>query len=193
LPPLQKAKKELANRNTAKLNQTLYFTLSIHSFYILLRILLFRSTLTTRSLILYVLLSAPSLLIQFWFEKIGRPKYTSPTSTSPTSAGDLRTAGEDLDAKGLTEFLWDILYWTWGCVVLAAALGDSAWWLFIVVPGYAVYLGYTTFMGAKQGMAGFAGQQPGGGDDGAQGGSSSGTSKRQAKMEKRGGQRVAYR
>jgi hypothetical protein len=100
----------------------------------------------------------------------------------------LRSAGENLDAKGLTEFLWDILYWTWGCIVFAAAFGDQAWWLYVIVPAYAVYLGYTTFVGAKQGMAGLAGQA----EDGAQG-ASSGTSKRQAKMQKRGGQRVAYR
>lgn len=74
-------------------------------------------------------------------------------------------------------------------MVLAAGVGDRAWWLFIVIPAYAVYLGYTTFMGAKQGMAGLAGPA---GEDGAQG-QTSGTSKRQAKLEKRGGQRVAYR
>jgi hypothetical protein len=45
----------------------------------------------------------------------------------------LRKSGEDLDAKGLTEFLWDILYWTYGCIAFAAVLGDRAWWLFVCV------------------------------------------------------------
>ena len=186
---LKKAKKELAARNTAKLNQTLYFTLSIHTFFWLFRFLLFRS-LSRRSLLLYTLLSAPSLLIEFWFESIARPKYTSPSSTSTSEKGDLKSAGEDLEAKGLTEFLWDVLYWSWGCVAFAGAFGDRAWWLWVVIPVYAGWLGYTTFMGARSGMAGLTG---GAGAQQEGGGSGSGTSKRQAKMEKRGGQRVAYR
>jgi len=44
---------------------------------------------------------------------------------------ELRRAGEDLDAQGLTEFLWDVLYWTWGCLLFAAALGDWAWSLWV--------------------------------------------------------------
>jgi hypothetical protein len=181
----QKAKKELAQRNTAKLNQTLYFTIAIHAFFLLLRLFVLRN-LTTRSLIKYLLLSTPSLLIQFWFERISRPTYTSPTASSPDSRGDLRSAGEDLEAKGLTEFLWDVLYWSWGCIVLAAALGDGVWWLWLVVPGYAAYLAWTTFMGARSGMKGMMGGEQ------AEGAGTA-TSKRQAKLEKRGGQRVAYR
>ena len=101
----------------------------------------------------------------------------------------MKSAGEDLDAKGLTEFLWDVLYWSWGCVVFAAAFGDRAWWLWIVIPCYGVWLGYTTFMGVRGGMAGMGGAQGMEGEGMAQG---TGSSKRQAKLEKRG-QRVAYR
>ncbi|KIW04651.1 hypothetical protein, variant [Verruconis gallopava] len=184
----QKAKKELAARNAAKLNQTLYFSISVHTFFILLRLLLFRHSFTTRSLILYLVLSTPSFLIHFWLERIGRPTYTPPSSSSTSEKGDLKSAGEDLDAKGLTEFLWDVTYWTWGCVVFAAAFGDRAWWLYLVIPAYAVYLAYTTFMGAKRGMAGF-----GGISQGEEGISSGVGSKRQMKMEKRGGQKAVYR
>lgn len=67
---------------------------------------------------------------------------------------------------------------------MAALFGDLAWWLYIVVPGYSVYLGYTTFIGARQGLMG--GQ--GAGDAGA--GAGAATSKRQQKMEKRGGKMV---
>jgi len=176
----QKAAKSLAVRNKQKLDQTRLLTLAIHLFFLFFRGLLFRSSFTRRSLILYILLSAPSLLIQFWFERIGRPVYGS-------EPGDLRKSGEDLDAKGLTEFLWDILYWTYGCIMFAAVLGDRAWWLYLTVPGYAAYLGYTTFTGARQGMAGLAGPAA------SEEGSSTGQSKRQSKLEKRGGQRVQYR
>jgi len=174
----QKAAKTLATRNAQKLDQTRLFTLAVHLFFIFIRVLLFRSNTTRKSILLYILFSAPGLLIQFWFEKIGRPIYGS-------EPGELRRAGEDLEAKGLTEFLWDILYWTYGCVLFAAVIGDRAWWLFLVVPVYSAYLAYTTFTGAKQSMAGLAGS--------AEEGSSTSQSKRQQKLEKRGGQRVQYR
>lgn len=124
LIPAQKAAKQQAARNTAKLDQTRLFTLAVHLFYLFFRLFFFRHTFTRRSLLLYVLLSVPSLLIQFWFEKISRPVYG-------LEPGELRKSGEDLDAEGLTEFLWDILYWTWGCISFAAVLGDKAWFLFV--------------------------------------------------------------
>jgi hypothetical protein len=71
-----------------------------------------------------VLLSAPAALIEFWLETIGRPRYGS-------EPGDIQKSGEDLDAKGLTEFLWDVLYWTWLCVFTAGVFGDVAWWLWV--------------------------------------------------------------
>jgi hypothetical protein len=140
--------------------------------YHLLRLLLF-----TRKLLPYILLTCPSLLIEFWFERIARPTYGTD--------GDLKRAGEDLEAKGLTEWMWDVLYWTWGCVVLVAIAGDWAWWAYAAVPVYSAYLGFTTYSGVRQGMAGL-----GGGGEGSAGG---GQSKRQAKLEKRGGQKVQYR
>ena len=93
----------------------------------------------------------------------------------------MRRGGEDLEAKGLTEYLWDVSYWTYGCVLAAAVLGDWAWWFYAVVPAYSAWLGWSTFMGVRQGFAPDAAgvEQPVG-------------SKRQAKLEKRG-QRVAYR
>lgn len=97
-------------------------------------------------------------------------------------------AGEDLDAKGLTEFLWDVLYWTWGCVVAAAFLGDKAWWLWAVIPIYGAWLAYTTFGSVRNGMAGLAGQ---GGEEGVANGGAA--TNRRRKMEKRGGQKVQYR
>jgi len=27
--------------------------------------------------------------------------------------------------------MWDVLYWGWGCVVLASLFGDKAWWLYV--------------------------------------------------------------
>jgi len=52
---------------------------------------------------------------------------------------------------------------------------------------HSIWLAWTTFGGMRRGLAGMTGH---GGAEGANGG---GTSNRQKKMEKRGGQKVQYR
>lgn len=77
--------------------------------------------------------------------------------------------------------MWDVTYWTYGNLVLVALLGDWAWSFYVVVPAYSVYAAWTTYTGMRGGFTDAAGvPQPG-------------ASKRQQKMEKRGGQRVQYR
>ena len=177
---LQKAAKQQAIRNAATLKRTHFLSLSVNAIYLLLRLLLFRASSSRASLFKYVAFSIPAFAIELWLERIGRPTISQD--------GNIRKAGEDLDAKGMTEFLWDVLYWSWGCTVLAAALGDRLWWLWAVIPVYSMYLGFTTLGRMRQGMAGL-GSQTGG----QSGGETGGTSNRQKKMEKRGGQKVQYR
>ncbi|KAI9723309.1 MAG: hypothetical protein M1812_001192 [Candelaria pacifica] len=179
----QKAAKQTARRNASILNRAHLITFGIHTLFIVLRLLIFQSSATRTTYVLYILLSSPSLFIEFWFERIGRPTYNN----QGTSAAELRKSGEDLEAKGLTEYMWDVLYWTWGCVAVAALFGDKAWYMWLVIPIYSAWLAYTTFGGMRQGMAGLAGTENGV-QPGAQGGSN-----RQKKLEKRGGQKVQYR
>ena len=105
----------------------------------------------------------------------------------PTIAqnGELKKSGEDLEAQGLTEYMWDVLYWSWGCTSVASLFGNRAWWMWIVIPSYSVWLAWTTFGGIRQSMAG-----PQAGKEVA---NESAPSKRQAKLDKRGGQKVQYR
>ena len=127
----------------------------------------------------------PSLIIEFWFERIGRP-----TFASNDSGQELKRAGEDLEAKGLTEWMWDVVYWTWGCTALATVIGNYGWWAYIAVPIYSAWLAFTTFSGARSGLSGMG---IGAGADANSDATPSGQSKRQAKMEKRGGQKMMYR
>ncbi|KAH7066560.1 hypothetical protein FB567DRAFT_261028 [Paraphoma chrysanthemicola] len=171
----QKATKTLAASNTARLNQTLYLTLFIHFLFWLLRALLFRSSFTRRSLVLYIIFSLPQLAIQGLFESQSRPKVDD--------SGSIKRAGADLEAKGLTEYMWDIVYWSYGCIFFAALVGDKAWWLWSVIPAYSVYAAWGMYKGVSGGYTDAAGvPQP-----------EAATSKRQAKMEKRGAQKVQYR
>ena len=94
-----------------------------------------------------------------------------------------------MDAKGLTEFMWDVLYWTWACIAGGALVGNGAWWMYAVVPVYSAWMTSTMILNMKQGMAGMNEQ----GNNAGEGGECSGNSKRQKKLEKRGGQKVQYR
>ncbi|KAG8531399.1 uncharacterized protein KY384_003028 [Bacidia gigantensis] len=170
----QKATKVLAARNGNSLNRTHLISLVIHAFYLLLRLLFFYKSFTLRSLLLYVSFAGPSFVIEFWLERIGRPVYTSD--------GGVQKAGEDLEQKGLTEYLWDVLYWTWACVALATIFGDRSWWAYTAVPLYSAYLAWKTYSGMKGGLGMGSGEENGQPSE----------SKRQKKMEKRG-QKVQYR
>jgi hypothetical protein len=170
----QKATKALASANTKRLNQTFLLTLAAHGLYWLLRALIYHRTYTKKSLLLYLILASPQLFINFVFERQSRPTLLPD--------GSIKRAGEDLDAKGLTEYMWDVTYWTYGNLVLVALLGDWAWSFYVVVPLYSAWAAWTTYTGMRGGFTDAAGvPQP------------EVASKRQAKMEKRGGQRVAYR
>ena len=142
--------------------------------------MVFRKDYTRNTLILYVVLSTPALGIEYWFETIGRPKYAD--------KGELKKSGEDLEAKGLTEFMWDVLYWTWACIAAVALLGNLAWWMYAAVPMYSMWMASTVLLGMRNDMAGMGKQETGAGGE-----EDGGESKRQKKLEKRGAQKMQYR
>lgn len=134
----QKAKKDRAKSNAQALNN-LHIGAAVANGLFLAWALLFRS----RSLVVYALLSLPSFICQFALEKAGRPKFDAAT-------GALKSAGEDLSAQGLTEYMWDVVWITWGCQVLVMLFGNWLWLLWAVVPAYGGYKGYGLLGMAKQ-------------------------------------------
>ncbi|KAI9831604.1 MAG: hypothetical protein M1826_003213 [Phylliscum demangeonii] len=183
----QKAAKQTAHRNAAQLTRTHRITVFIHVSYLLSRLL--RRSLARKPLLLYVLLSSPALAVEFWLERIGRPRYGVGAGPGAATAGatELRKTGEDLEAKGVMEVLWDVVYWTWGCLALVTFFGDWAWWLWAAVPLYSLYRAYGALGGMRQGLGlGLVGKE-----EQAPNGEPA-SSKRQKKVEKRG-QRVQYR
>jgi hypothetical protein len=151
----------------------------VNVLYIVSRFLIFQSSCTRATYLLYLGLGAPAFVIEFWFERNGRP------TLGPN--GELKKPGDDLEAKGLTDYMNDVLYWTWATITMAAIFGDRAWWMYLAVPVYSVWLAYSTFAGVRQGMAGLGGQS------GESDATPEGLSNRQKKFEKRGGQKVQYR
>ncbi|KAI1368467.1 DUF788 domain-containing protein [Xylaria arbuscula] len=145
----QKARKDRAKANATALKNLHTGTLVVNTFFVLFHMLFRR-----RSLFLYVILSIPSFICEFVLESTGRPKYDSSTNS-------LKTAGEDLSASGLTEYMFDVIWVTWASVVLVALFGNWGWLLWSVVPAYGAYKG----LGIARGMSGMkqAQQQQAGG------------------------------
>ena len=143
-------------------------TFGLFILFLLFQLLLVRP----RSWLLYVTFCAPSLAIQSYLHVIGLPEYSHD--------GFLRRPGQDLDAPGLTEYMWDVVYWTWICVPSVLIFGNKAWWLYAVVPIYTVYLAATTVGGLKAMLT-----PPSDAANLAE-------SKRQQKLGKKAQQRMAY-
>lgn len=129
----------------------------------------------------------PSAAIEIYFDRVGRPRFVPLDNNSGggrSGAVALKHAGEDLDARGLTEFLWDVLYWVWGCMAMVVMMGDEAWWLWLGVPAYGCYAAFDVFVKMKRGL--------GLGVD-VEAEAPPVTSARQRKMEDKGGQTLRYR
>ncbi|KAJ4264846.1 hypothetical protein NW762_005089 [Fusarium torreyae] len=157
----QKAKKDRAKSNAAALNNLHIGSLVVNALFLLAHFL-FRA----RSLWLYGLLSAPALICEYVLEVSGRPKYDPSTRA-------LRTAGEDLSSPGLTEYMFDVIWITWASVILVILFGNKAWFLWLVLPAYGVYLGSGLLGMGKQKMAEFQGA----GDDAGAGAAPQGNRK----------------
>lgn len=142
----QKAKKDRAKANISTLNTLHIGTLSLNVLFILFN-LLFRR----RSLLVYTILSLPSFVAQYILETSGRPKF------DPTTKA-LKSAGEDLAAPGLTEYMFDIIWVTWLCLVMVMVVGNWAWLIWATIPVYGLWKGYG-LLGMARGMMGGAQQQ----------------------------------
>lgn len=140
----QKAKKDRAKANTSTLNTLHIGTLTLNLLFLLSNLLWRR-----RSLVTYLLLSVPSIICEYILERTGRPSYTN---------GSLKSAGEDLAAQGLTEYMFDVVWVTWGCLVVVILFGNWGWLLWAVVPAYGAVKGYSLLGMAKGMMGGAQGQ-----------------------------------
>ena len=137
----QKAKKDRAKANISTLNTLHIGTLTFNLLFLLFTLLLRR-----RSYLLYAFLSLPSFIAQFILERTGRPKFDLSTKA-------LKSAGEDLAAPGLTEYMFDVIWVTWLCLVLVMLVGNWGWLVWSAIPAYGVWKGYG-LLGMAKGMMG---------------------------------------
>ncbi|OAA53425.1 hypothetical protein ISF_08778 [Cordyceps fumosorosea ARSEF 2679] len=155
----QKAKKDRAKANAAAL-KNLHTGSAIVNLLVLASHFLWRP----RSLLLHGVLSAPAFACEYVLERSGRPRHDPAT-------GALRSAGEDLAAAGLTEYMFDVVWVTWAAAVLAALFGPWGWALWAVVPAYGLYMASGLLGWGRSQLAQMQGQgqQPEAAAAGAQG------------------------
>jgi len=141
----RKAEKDRAKNNISTLNNLHIGSLSFNVIFILFNVLLKR-----RSLVAYLIFSIPCFIAEYVLESSSRPKYDATTKV-------LKSAGQDLAAPGLTEYMFDVIWITWACLVAVMLIGNWGWILWAVVPAYGAYKGYG-LMGMARGMMGGAQQ-----------------------------------
>lgn len=140
----QKAKKDRAKANIASLNNLHIGSLSVNAVFLLFNFLISRRSLTP-----YLIISLPSFIAEYFLEISGRPKFDPETRA-------LRSAGDDLAAEGLTEYMFDVIWVTWACAVVVIGVGNWGWLLWAIVPIFGAWKGYA-LLGAAKGM--MSGQQ----------------------------------
>lgn len=174
--------KKLAAANSKTLNQ-LHLITAIINIVSILGIFVLKRPASYKP---WLILSIPSFIIEYNLEKSGRPTF---------SGSKLIRSGDDIHQQGgLYEYFFDIVYLTWAFDILMVIIGSNkVWWLYSVIPGFAIYKLYgivSPFLQNRKGAkAGSEEQQQ------QQQQSASGTSKRQQKLQARRekGNTVKYR
>lgn len=117
----KKSQKSRAQRNISTLNTLHLSSLGFNLLFLTWNFLPFTKS---RSLLAYTILSIPAFIAEFVIERSGRPVVVN---------GALKSSGEDLAAEGLTEYLFDIVWVTWGCLVAVLVLGNWGWLLWVSI------------------------------------------------------------
>ncbi|KAI9645705.1 hypothetical protein NHQ30_006447 [Ciborinia camelliae] len=73
--------------------------------------------------------------------------------------GKMVSAGEDLAAPGLTEYMFDIIWMHWLSLFAVVIFGNWGWLIFSIVPIYGLYKVFGLWSGAKSMMGGSQGAQ----------------------------------
>ncbi|TIA75298.1 hypothetical protein E3P91_00518, partial [Wallemia ichthyophaga] len=77
-------------------------------------------------------LTLPGLVCSLVLARWGKPVFSE--------NGQVVSSGEDLSGEGgLIEHMWDIVYVTWMCLTMTGFFGGIMWWMFIIVPGFAIF------------------------------------------------------
>lgn len=125
--------KKTASSNTTKLNQLHQITLVI----VVLTGLIIGVFKRPQNYYPFILFQLPLVGCEWFLENIGRPVY----KFDPVNQyNKLVKSGQDLNQSGLTEYLFDIIYFTWILDLLLIIVGRNfIWYLWLVIPGFIIF------------------------------------------------------
>ncbi|EPB90609.1 hypothetical protein HMPREF1544_02519 [Mucor circinelloides 1006PhL] len=168
--------KKIAATNKQTLKNLTNGFLIVNAIYFLWRVVYHWNSFTFSQFFLYITTAGLTFLFYRILVSSGTPSYTAD--------GNLISSGDDLNAEGLTAYMFDIIYVTWFVHITTAFISNKFWMAYLVIPGYAAYklvpMAMSYFGKGKDQSS----EQPG-----------EVKSKRQAKLEKRAnkdGQQVKY-
>ncbi|KAL0074590.1 hypothetical protein J3Q64DRAFT_1841959 [Phycomyces blakesleeanus] len=164
--PANASSKKIAAANKRTISNLRKGFIAVNVTYFLWRIVYHWQTFTTVQMVLYVLSLGVSLFFYSVLEGSAESRYDA--------SGALVASGDDLNAEGLTAYMFDIIYITWATHLLTAFISNKGWYLYLVIPAYAAYKIFPmamSYFGSKEPQTEKA--------------ETDGKSKRQAKMEKR--------
>lgn len=125
--------KKTASSNTTKLNQLHQISAGV----IVLTTIFVASLRRPGNFYPFVLFQIPLLGCEWFLESIGRPTYKYDLVNQYNK---LVKAGQDLNQSGLTEYLFDIIYFTWILDILLIIIGRNfIWYLWLIIPSFVVY------------------------------------------------------
>ncbi|KAG8886442.1 hypothetical protein FRB99_004391 [Tulasnella sp. 403] len=130
--------KKIASDNERALRNLRYGAAVCATIYVILRLLWRAFPPSRKQTIIFLGTLVPELLLSWHLHTIGTPRRDK--------SGTLIGYGEDLNQPGLIDAYWDVIYMTWGCQVGSSLLGDWFWWLYFLIPVFALYKVYTTFI-----------------------------------------------
>lgn len=123
-PMAQKARKELAKNNARWIRNLHLRSLLINVVFIIVALYYRRA-----SVALYTVSSLIAAACHYGLYATGSPSYVN---------GQLKSSGDDLDAEGLMQYMWDVIWVTWGTYVTVMIFGNWGWWLWVSLGPSAV-------------------------------------------------------
>ncbi|KAJ2961333.1 hypothetical protein NQZ79_g3389 [Umbelopsis isabellina] len=169
--------KKIASANVKTLANLRMGFFAVNCFYVLWRGLLYWKTFSFSTLLAYALTSGLTFYLYTVLKNAGSPRYNVD--------GSIQSGGDDLNAEGLTAYMFDIIYITWFVHITTAVISGKFWYTYIVIPAYAAFKLWPYIAPYLKGSSNEQSAEPSGPQK----------SKRQTKMEERAkkGQNVKYK
>ncbi|KAI8987107.1 hypothetical protein BDB01DRAFT_784570 [Pilobolus umbonatus] len=122
--------KKIATANKKTLTNLRNGFLIVNTIYILWRVVYYWSTFSFGQFLLYGTTAGLTYTFYRILVSSGTPTYLPDGSLS---------SGQDLNAEGLTAYMFDIIYVTWFVHITTAFISNKFWMVYLVIPAYAAY------------------------------------------------------